>query len=189
MGSMADAPELAAIVGAAAAGRGLRPRDDVREAGWRFWELRNINIHRVVGLLADDRTFPDVAALGDELRGGITRNFRRAWWRGLAFGVVADVAALGWSPADLTSIVDGYENRRGVLQWVVLRSRASRSAIGVHTWEQVYLSPVYQMITRNLAANGFSVQTVVKGKDGVWRVLTEVAELEGMPLPEYRDRP
>jgi hypothetical protein len=113
--------------------RGLGPRGDIHESGWTFWELRNMNMHRIVGFLKEDRPFTDVHDLEGEIRASISRNFKRAWWRGLAYGVVAEVEPSSWTPDDLQPVVDIYENRKGVLQWVVLANPNGRSAIGVHT--------------------------------------------------------
>jgi hypothetical protein len=113
--------------------RGLGPRGDIHESGWAFWELRHMNMHRIVGFLKEDRPFTDVHDLEGEIRASISRNFKRAWWRGLACGVVAEVEPSSWTPDDLQPVVDIYENRKGVLQWVVLANPNGRSSIGVHT--------------------------------------------------------
>jgi hypothetical protein len=185
---MANTPDLAAVVAAAAARQGLRRRDDLGQAGWTFWELRNINMHRVVGLLDGDRTFADVRELEEEIRTVISSNFRRAWWRGLACGVIAEVVAV-WPPDDLARLIDIRENRKGVLQFVVLADNERRRAIGAHTWETVYLSPVYRDTIRALAEDGYQVATAVRGKDGLMRLLTGVGELQGASFPEYHDPP
>ncbi|MGO9178977.1 MAG: hypothetical protein ACLQHS_06860 [Candidatus Limnocylindrales bacterium] len=182
-------PNLSTIVAAAASQKGLRLRDDLHDTGWAFWELRSLNMHRVVGLLKEYRSFADVRDLEGEIRGSIARNFHRSWWRGLAYGVVAQMAPTSWTPDDLTALVDIYENRKGVLQWVVLVATDNRSAVGVHTWEQVYLSPVYRETLEALSAAGYRAATAVKGKDGLLKVLTGVSEQKGVSFPEFRDRP
>jgi hypothetical protein len=58
-------------------------------------------------------------------------------------GVVADVGAIALSPDDLKALVDVRENEQGDLQWVVLVASDVRVALGVHTWVEGYLSPVY----------------------------------------------
>lgn len=179
--------DLSAIVGEAAARRGLRRRDDLSVPGWTFWELRTINRHRVVGLLDEYRTFADVRDLEAEVRAAITGNFKRSWWRGLAYGVVAEVEPLAWRPDDLEPLIDIYENRKGVFQWLVLAAPDGRRAIGAHTWETVFLSPVYREVLATLTANGYQVATAVKGMGGLWKVLTGVSELQGVSFPEFRD--
>lgn len=186
---MTNPPELSAVLAGAAVRRGLRLRDDLREPGWSFWELRTLNMHRVVGLLEGNRTFADVADLEAEIRAAIARNFTRAWWRGLAYGVVVEVGPTAWGPGDLEPPIDIHENRTGVLQWLVLAVSGDHRAAGVHTWEQVFLSPVYRETVEALTANGYQVTTAVKGKDGLLRFLTGVSELQGVSFPEFRDRP
>ena len=185
---MTPPPDLAMIIEAAAMQKKLQRRSDIEEPGWTFWELRNINMHRVVGLLKEQRRFADPHDLETEIRGTIARNFKRAWWRGLAYGVVAEVTPISWNPDDLKVLVDIYESSKGVLQWVVLVSHDDRTAIGVHTWEEAYLSFVYRSALGSLAAAGYRVTTAVKGKDGLLKFLTGVSELKGVTFPEFRDR-
>jgi hypothetical protein len=186
---MSDPPDLASIVGIAAQRRGLRARADLHEPGWAFWELRNINMHRVVGLLRAYRTFADVADIESEVRAAIARDFKRAWWRGLAYGVVVAVEPTSWTPDDLKLLVDVREDSRGVLQWAIVVTPDGRHAIGAHTWELAFLSPVYREILDGLRANGAQVDTAVKGKDGLMQVLTSVSRFGHPWFPEYHDEP
>jgi hypothetical protein len=151
--------------------------------------LRNLNMHRVVGLLGAHQPFADAGDLEAAIRGAIARNFKRAWWRGLAYGVVAEVAATSWSPDDLKGMVDIYENSKGVLQWVILTAVDDRAAIAVHTWMESYLSPVYRDTLAGLTAVGYGVTTAVKGKDGLLKFLTGVSATRGVAFPEFRDHP
>ena len=148
---------LASIVGAASQPRGLRPRPDLRERGWTFWELRNFNRHRVVGLVDPYRQFANARDCEAEIRGAISRNFKRAWWRGLAYGVVADVAAVSLGPDDLKSLVDVRENSRGDLQWVILVASHAGRVLGVHTWARCTAAccrPWGRPATRSRAPSG-----------------------------------
>ena len=183
-----DPPDLSALVGAAAERRRLLPRADLHETGWSFWELRNVNMHRVVGLFSVDRAPGSSSDLEAQIRDAIGRNFKRAWWRGLAYGVVVKVSAGAWTPEDLEPMVDVRESRRGVLQWLLIAAPDGRSAVGVHTWEQVYLSQVYRETVQALDAAGCRVATAVKGKGGLLTFLTDVAELRGVEIPEFHDQ-
>ena len=180
-------PDLSTIIAAAAMQKKLRLRSDLEEAGWTFWELRTLNLHRVVGFLKEYRQFADSHDLEAEIRDAISRNFKRSWWRGLAYGIVAEVAPTSWSPADLKLLVDIYENSKGVLQWVVLTANDSRTAVGVHTWMEAYLSPIYRDIIHALTAADYHVTTAVKGKDGLLKFLTGVSEIKGVAFPEFHD--
>jgi len=184
---MTNQPDLPSLIAAAAAQRKLRPRDDLAEPDWHFWELRNLNMHRVAGLLQADRQFAEVSELEAEIRGAIARNFKRAWWRGLAYGIVVEGAPTSWTPDDLKSMVDIYENSKGVLQWVILTAREEPSAIGVHTWMESYLSPVYRAVLDGLRASGYRLTTAIKGKDGLLKFLTGVSAARGVAFPDFRD--
>jgi hypothetical protein len=188
-------PDLPAIIGSAATARALRPRSDLRQPGWTFWELRTINKHRVVGLLNEYRQFANARDLEWEIRGAVSRNFKASWWRGMAYGVVAQVSAISLKPDDLKILVDVRENPKGTLQWVILAASHAPVAIGVHTWMEAYLSPVYRGTLQTLAGAGYRVSSATRDKDGLMKLLTSVADVEAALLslgtrkkafPEFR---
>lgn len=191
-------PDLSAVIASAVTPRDLRPRNDLREAGWMFWELRTLNMHRVVGLLRESRQFANAHDLESTIRGAVSRNFKCSWWRGMGFGVVAQVAAASLSADDLKVLVDVRENSKGTLQWVILLASDPPVALGVHTWMETYLSPVYRGTLQGLGETGYRVSSVMKDKDGLMKFLTSVADLEVALLslgarkqafPEFRDGP
>ena len=193
---MAPLPDLSAIIGSAAVQRNLRSRRDLNEPGWTFWELRTLNIHRVVGLSNGSRPFANAHDLEAEIRGAISRNFKRSWWRGMAYGAIVEVAAISLSPDDLKVLVDGRENEKGTLQWVILVAGDARVALGVHNWIEGYLSPVYRGILQALANTGYEVASAKKEKDGLMRFLTAGADVnvalhsfgsKRVAFPEFRD--
>ncbi len=195
---MTSAPDLPSIIASAAAPRKLRPRTDLRESGWRFWELRTLNRHRVVGLLHEYRQFADAHDFEATIRGVVARHFTSSWWRGMAFGVVADVTVSSLGADDLKLLVDGRENAKGTLQWVVLVASEPHVALGVHTWMEAYLSPVYRDTLRALGTTGYRVSSARKEKDGLMKFLTGVADLEvalgslgtrRRAFPEFHDDP
>ena len=188
-------PDLTSIITAAVTPRDLRPRPDMREPGWAFWERRTLNMHRVVGLLYQSRKFADARSLESTIRGAVARRFKASWWRGMGFGVVAQVEAIPLSADDLKVLVDVRENARGTLQWVILVAADARVAVGVHTWMETYLSPVYRQTLEELAAAGYGISIATRGKDGLMKLLTAVADLDaalfslrrGPAFPEFRD--
>lgn len=195
---MTTPPDMPSIIGSAALQRALRPRNDLREPGWMFWELRTLNMHRVVGFLKEYRQFADAHDLEAEIRGVVSRNFKTSWWRGMAYGVVAEVAAISLSPDDLKIVVDVRENSKGTLQWIILAGGHAQVAVGVHTWMEAYLSPVYRGTLQALAETGYRVSTATRDKDGLMKFLTGVADWETAVLslgtrketfPEFRDHP
>jgi len=188
--------DLPSIITSAVTPRALRPRSDLREPGWRFWELRTLNMHRVVGLLQPYRQFADARDFELHVREAVARHFKCSWWRGMGFGVVAQGAAVPLRAADLKLLVDVRENSKGTLQWVILVSAERDLALGVHTWMETYLSPVYRRTLEDLAGAGCRVSSVTREKDGLMKLLTGVADLEatllglGRPtrvFPEFRD--
>jgi hypothetical protein len=193
---MTAGPDLPAIVGAASLSGALRPRTDLGQPGWVFWELRTLNRHRVVGLVTPYRQFVDACDLEAEIRRVVSHNFKRSWWRGMAYGVVADVGTISLGVEDLKMLVDIRENSRGTLQWVILVAGRARAALGVHTWMEGYLSTVYRGTLQALGATGYAVASARRDKDGMMKVLTGVADLNAAlgslgarteAFPEFRD--
>jgi hypothetical protein len=192
----ATTPTLPAIVASAAMQRDLRPRTDLGEPTWTFWEIRTLNLHRVVGLLRADRPFANAHDLDAEIRGVLSRDFKRAWWRGIAYGVVVDVRTIALNPDDLKGLVDVRENAQGDLQWVVLVASDVRVALGVHSWIEGYLSPVYRNTLQALLRTGYRVTSVKREKDGLMKFLTGVADVNAairslgttrVAFPEFRE--
>ena len=114
----------------------------------------------------------------------------------MAYGVVADVGAISLGVEDLKTLVDVRENSRGTLQWVILVAGRARGALGVHTWMEGYLSPVYRGTLQALAATGYAVASAKRDKDGVMKFLTGVADLNAAlrslgtrteAFPEFHD--
>jgi hypothetical protein len=165
---------------------GLKARNDLSEPGWTFWELRTLNRHRMVGFLGNVLGQAGAQDIESEIRSVVSRNFHRSWWRGFAYGIVVEVQAIASSPNDLELLVDSYENRKGVLQWVILVASDGQTAVGLHTWMETYLSPVYRDLLQTLAQAGYHVATAVRGKDGLLKFLTGVAAARGVALPEFR---
>jgi hypothetical protein len=176
--SVATLPSLAAIIAPAVGPRGLKLRSDLAVPGWMFWELRTLNRHRVVGLLKPHRAFATAQDLNDEVRGVLAREFKRAWWRGIAYGVVVEVDAITLKADDLKMLVDLRENEKGVLQWLILVAADRHVAIGVHTWMEAFLSPAYRAILLSLEGMGCQVNSVRREKDGLMKFLTGVANLD-----------
>ena len=195
---MSSTLDLSAAVAAATGRRALRPRIDLHEPGWTFWELRNLNMQRVVGVVTEHRQVADGHDLESEIRGVVFRYFKPAWWRGMAYGVVADVASVSLDLDHLKSLVDIYDNAKGTLQWVVLLSEDARTALGAHTWLESYLSPVYRDILQALSDAGYRVASARREKDGLLRFLTGVADADAVVtsfgtrrarFPEFRNPP
>ena len=142
-------------------------------------------------------SFGSLQELNDEIRGVLSRQFRRSWWRGIAYGVVVDVSTVSLKPDDLKALVDVRENSRGDVQWVVLTAVDRQVAVGVHTWIEAYLTPAYQAILLSLQSAGFRITSVKREKDGLMKFLTGVADLDvaihsfgqRVAFPEFQNDP
>ena len=97
----------------------------------------------------------------------------------------------------LKILVDVRENSKGTLQWVILAADTARAAIGVHTWMEAYLSPVYRKTLDALARAGYHIASARKEKDGLMKFLTGVANMDAAlsslgarreAFPEFRDQ-
>ncbi len=194
---MTTALNLPSVISMAAVPRKLRPRTDPREPGWMFWELRTFNMHRVIGLLHEGQEFADAHDFGASIREVVARHFKTSWWRGMAFGVVAEAMVTSLDAEDLKVLVDGRANPKGTLQWVVLVASEPRVALGVHTWMEAYLSPAYRHTIRALETAGYQVSSARKEKDGLMKFLTGAADLNvtlrtfgtrRQAFPEFHDK-
>ena len=116
----------------------------------------------------------------------------------MGFGVVAEVTVNALGTDDLTRLVDGRENPKGTLQWVVLVANDTHSVLSVHTWMEAYLSPVDRDILQALSTARYKVASVRKEKDGLMKFLAGVADWETalanfgarrQLFPEFRDDP
>jgi hypothetical protein len=174
--------DLSGAISSLTQGR-LGLRDDVAEPDWTYWERRNLNMHRIVGLWTPGGSI-GVEELRVQTRAALGRHFRRAWWRGLAFGVVVEVPELALSASDIVELVDLRENTKGTWQWIVLVSRSKKEGLGVHTWMETYLSPVYRNLLGGLQASGYEVASVRREKDGLMKILTAASR---RPLPNFRN--
>jgi hypothetical protein len=161
---------LAELISSVVDGK-LSDRGDLSEPSWRFWERRNLNMHRLVGQWSLPRSL-EATELGAEARAAIGRHFRRAWWRGLAWGVVVEVPDIALTPADVKELIDVRENTRGTWQWLVLVSPARKTVLASHTWIEGYLSPVYRGLLGQLQERAFQITSVRREKDGLMKVLT-----------------
>ena len=114
--------------------------------------------------------------LDTELRAAFARNFKRAWWRGIAYGAVVNIGTLTLTLDDLKILVDEYENTTGTMQWVILLAGDMPKVTGVHTWVEGFLSPVYRAVLQALSENGYEIQSVIKERNGLMKFLTAVAD-------------
>jgi len=163
----------------------LSRRSDGESSDWCVWEHKTLNIHRgVLQRRVQDKAY-EYAQFMEEVRQHVQACFRYQWWRGFAFGVVIEVSVI---PADLPLIEQSIDTRaliKPVWQWNILACQESQLAVGVHTWTEGYLSPLFRQIMERYQDNGYTVGSFKKEKDRLMKFLTSAAALKGMSFEEF----
>jgi hypothetical protein len=154
----------------------LKPHPAAVAGGWRLWQYKSLNRHR--GVIHWDATnlrctLPDISA---RVREVVRDHFRPAWWRGFGFGAIVSLNHFDASFEQLPSLIDTINNRRGVWQWIVLHFPAAQSAVGVHTWTQGFLAPVYADLISVLENQGVLCATHNREVHPLIRTLTAIHE-------------
>lgn len=152
---------------------------------WRRWEFKNWNRHAAV-LQVSGLGLATPAAFHAEIRERVSTSFRSSWWRGMAFGVVAETASMLPDAQALAEGLDSRDNRAGVWQWAVVASPTSGKVVGVHTWMQVWLTPLYEAVMAHYQDQGCEAARAGRAKDGLMKALTAISGLQGRRFPEYR---
>ncbi|MBO0698250.1 MAG: hypothetical protein J2P46_07645 [Zavarzinella sp.] len=157
-------------------GRRLKPLATDLPETWRLWEHKTLNIHR--GVIHWDATATDdtLADVREEVRAVVARYFRPAWWRGFGFGTVVSLGHADESFGRAAELIDVRNNRRGTWQWLALHFPKLREAVGVCTWTEGYLAPVYRDLLEALRGAGFRCQSYQRDMDALVKHLVTVAE-------------
>ncbi|MDH3583338.1 MAG: hypothetical protein OER86_03905 [Phycisphaerae bacterium] len=155
-------------------GPGFKLLDAASTDGWRFWERRTLNSHRAVIYWRPRERSLSAEQIGEGVRAAVRAKLRKSWWRGLAFGVVLDLAELPDAADGMVDHVDTRNNSRGVWQWTIAGVSQLKLALGVHTWMAVSTTEIYRLLLFNLAENeGWSVGDFKKEKDKLMSFLTK----------------
>ncbi len=163
----------------------LSVREDAVGTEWRFWEHKSMMLHRgVLHWRCADRP-ASVSEIPRRVRKHVGSRYKISWWRGFGFGVLIEFDA---TPKYLSAVHDWVEtraNNEGTWQWAVLASGEAQVALGVHTWTEGYLSPVYRDLLDHYRSIGFTVEGIKKDKDRLMQFLTAVAKLKGIRFDEF----
>jgi hypothetical protein len=163
----------------------LKPREDILGTEWRLWEHKTLNLHRaVLHWQATDRT-PGLPRMSELVREQAESRFRIAWWRGFAFGALIEAEAV---PPDLPAAedcIDTRANAKGTWQWLIYACATAQVAVGVHTWTEGFLSPVYRGLLDCYRSAGYEVGSFRKEKDRLMKFLTAAAKLKGYRFQEF----
>jgi hypothetical protein len=110
------------------------------------------------------------------IRQTVKQEFRPGWLRGFGFGAVVHLANV---PNDLATIVKFVDKRNktcGVWQWVILCFDDEKVALGVHTWLQGYLRPVYDSLLQQIAALGYRCDSTDVEIDALQATLQKISK-------------
>ncbi len=162
----------------------LRLREPVAGPEWQIWEHKTFNIHR--GVLRwrpqDPLTF---GKMSQAVLEQVKTSFRVSWWRGFGFGVLIEVPALPEDLAAIDATIGTRANSKGTWQWTVLACPTLETAVGVHTWAEGYLAPLYRALIGHFESLRFEVGSFKKDKGALLQFLTGVARLKGLKIAEF----
>ena len=85
----------------------------------------------------------------------------------------------------IDSSIDTRASKKGCWQWTVIAGTESQTAVGIHTWIEGYLSPVYREILKQYESAGWMVGDVKKEKDQLMKFLTSATRLKGIRFREF----
>jgi hypothetical protein len=165
--------------------RHLEFRQDILGTEWQLWEHKTLNIHRGVLHWRSENREPVLSQMSQNIREQVESRFRIGWWRGFAFGVLIEAPAV---PPDLSAIEDWIDvraNGKGTWQWIIYVCPKAGIAVGVHTWLEGYLSPVYQSLLASYQAQNYAVGSCKKDKGMLMEFLTTVRSLKRYGFKEF----
>ena len=81
--------------------------------------------------------------------------------------------------------IDTRANRRGTWQWAIYACAPAEVAVGVHTWTEGFLSPVYRDLLDYYGSLNYEVGSFRKEKDQLMKFLTAAARLKGFRFTEF----
>lgn len=163
----------------------LRLRDEDTSPEWQVWERKTLNIHRGVLHWRPTDAHLTYTEMATEIRRTVKEKFKVSWWRGFGFGVLIDATAI---PDDISAIeesVDARASSKGTWQWTVFACEPAQIAVGVHTWTEGYLSPVFRDLLAGYESQGWTVGRFKKEKDALIKFLMAAARLKGFRPREF----
>lgn len=89
------------------------------------------------------------------IRKGVLEEFKPRPGRGLGYGVVFRVKHFHKESIQFSTFVDKRNRRGGVWQWGIVISEEEKALLGIHTWVDGYLRPVYDSIIQQYVKLGY----------------------------------
>ena len=159
-------------------------REDILETEWRLWEHKTLNIHRGVLHWRPTDQFSSLTQMSERVREQAESRFRVAWWRGFAFGALIEAETIPrifppWRTGSTHGRTGGgHGSGRSA-------SATAEVAVGVHTWTEGLLSPVYRDLLDCYGSLNYEVGSFRKEKDQFMKFLTAAARLKGFRFTEF----
>jgi hypothetical protein len=151
---------------------------------WLAWQHKTLNIHRGV-LLHWTALNPTWHELSQQTIAAAQRSFKSSWWRGFGFGAVLEVSSL---PVDCECVIESISVRAHThtWQWVILVAHHDNVVLGIHTWQEGYLSPVYRELVAHFESEGLTVGSFAKEPDRLLKFLLQVGQLKGVRYDRFK---
>ena len=154
----------------------LKPRATHLGPAWNLWEKKNFNIHRGLIEWTPEPSVASMEQIATTIRQTVKQEFRPGWLRGFGFGAIVHLASI---PNDLPAIIKFVDKRNkagGVWQWLVLCFDNEKVALGVHTWLQGYLRPVYDSLLQQFETLGYRCDSTDVEIDALQAHLQKIAK-------------
>lgn len=121
------------------------------------WEFKNKHMHRGVlnYLGTPNQSVDDVERV---VRLGVLNMYRPSWNRGFAFGAVVQFETTPVCKlAAFVSVVNAFNNSKGVWQWVIAVDQQAKNAHARHMWMEGAIHDHFKKTVAQLCADGYSV--------------------------------
>jgi hypothetical protein len=121
-------------------------------------------------------------SVGEQVRRSVQDVFRPSWWRGFGFGTVLSLREADDSPIHAANLIDVRNNGKGTWQWIILHFESPGAAIGICTWTEGYLAPIYREFLDKRRQAGCFCESHKKEMDAVLKALHSIRKLS----PSYQ---
>jgi hypothetical protein len=168
----ADLPILEALIG-----RRLKRLPSDLPTSWTLWQRKTLNIHRGIIHLDLRGSAVSLERVRDDVRRTVRDCFRPSWWRGFGFGTILSLSEADDSLTQVADLIDVRNNGKGTWQWIILHFESPSAAIGVCTWTEGYLAPIYREFLEERRQAGCLCESHKKDMDAVLKALHAIRKL------------
>jgi hypothetical protein len=153
----------------------------------QVWEHKTFNTHRGVLHLRFTES-QSLFQMSETVTQRVSELFRVSWWRGFGFGAVLESPNIPEDVATIDSYIHTRAKSKATWQWIILTCPTAETAIGVHTWVEGYLTPVFRRLLDHYESLGYQVGSFKKEKDQLMQFLTTAASLRGFRFKEFNSK-